>query len=113
MKTKKANKEAKAVWKAMRSHQDDVKLGFHIVRERAGTGFCRSCEEWSSKSIYRGNVWTLYVTDCSLCGKPTYEAKAFGQLGAVAPARERREYLYGARAEEVRQETEALFAVTV
>lgn len=113
MKTKNANKEAKRVWRAMRSHQGDVKLGFHIVRERAGQGFCRSCEEWATKYQFRGNFWTLYVTDCDLCGKPTMTAKGLGQLGAVAPAKERREFLYGARAEVVRQETEALFAVTV
>jgi hypothetical protein len=106
----KKNKEAKAVWKAMRSHQNDIKLGFHITRERGGQGFCRNCESWTSRSAYRGNQWTLYVTDCEDCGKPTYEAKGYGQLGAVAPASERRAYLYGARAEAVRVETEALFA---
>lgn len=111
MKTKKANKEAKKVWKAMRSQSEDRKAGYLIERSYSGQGFCRNCETWGRKARYEGTRYTLFVSDCSDCGKPTFEAKAIA--GSPDLASVRRSFLYGGRAEVVRQETEALFAVTV
>lgn len=111
MKTKKANKEAKRVWKAMCSQSADRKAGYLIERSYSGQGFCRDCETWGRKARYEGTQYTLFVFDCETCGKPTFEAKALA--GSPDLASQRREYLYGTRAEVVRAETEALFAVTV
>lgn len=101
------NKAAKRVWRAINSQAEDRKNGYLIEKTFCGQGFCRDCEEWSRKARYEGTKWTLLVTDCDACGEATIETR--GIVGSPVLASQRRAWLYGARAEEVRLETEALF----
>lgn len=104
------SEEARKVWRAKLSLARERKLGYLTCKSGRGNGWCRNHEQWCQSGTYSTRTWTLFVTDCPDCG-PTFRAVQFG--GSTKKASEKREWLYGNRAEVVRAETETLFAVAV